>query len=175
MTFWFGRKRWQVARQARQMYASSLLKTQKLKGKNYDERRAAAVQMFEFLTPEEQDVWMRRVPYKASQATAGAVLTGAKAGEALPPAPGAPDQQPTPEDDEENGKPAKAVGCLLTFNGTWNIDTTIVACILDEFAGQPWRVVGEALRQLPCLASLFAEFWHRMMELCKSRGFANAS
>jgi hypothetical protein len=50
-----------------------------------------------------------------------------------------------------------------------------VACILDEFAGQPWRVVGEALRQLPCLASLFAEFWQRMMELCRSRTFANAS
>ena len=118
---------------------------------------------------------MRRVPHKPCQAAVCAASAVAEAGEALPPAPGAQDAHTTAEDDDENGKPVKAVGCLLTFNGTWNTDPTIVACILDELAGQPWRVVGDALRLVPCLANLFAEFWQRMMELCKLRQFANAS
>lgn len=160
---------WRVRRQAEQLFAGQAVRAQGRVERPgcYADRRAAAVQAFRQLCPTEQALWLHRADPDRTGAPArggGACERNSAGGE---------------EDDGENAETmdSRPVGCLLTFNGPWGMNNTLISAIMAEAACQSdsdaWQ--REQLALVPELRCLFAAFWLEMSDCCRSEGLLQVS
>ena len=146
-------------RHAQQLYASHLMKTQKLPGKYYEQRRKCARAAWTDLAVDDKERWL-------------AIARG----EVEPPQT-EPARSPAALGDlhsEDAAKEVRAVGMLFTWNGDWGLQDDVVCTMVKEHEHDV-RTLCVALSEVAPLKAVFQQFWQEVCDAARQTGHCHVS
>ena len=155
---------WKTRQRAEQLYAAHWMKIEPQTDESFWERRAAGRCVFRKFPPEAQRPWLL-LAVKRSLQEDSVDSSPSGTGEAAPPVPLAMRQLP-PE--------ARAVGCLLTWNGNWCADCPEVVAAFAEERDSVERLSLRVSQAQSC-RTLMRLFWEAMERQCQAMGFLHCS
>jgi hypothetical protein len=165
---------WQKRRHAEQLFAAHYMQEGIALSGTYAEKRALGVLAFRALSPVEQAVWYKRVlALEPQQRTKGRPRA-----ELMPDDDGQGETVPSCKKRkqagaEEEDADLRAVGLLLTWNGSWADESAEVLCAVRE--AESLEQQAERLNTCSSLKAVFEQFWAEMCERGRALGFQYAS
>jgi hypothetical protein len=156
---------WKTRRRAEQQYAAHWMRHEPKSAESYWERRAAGRCAFRELHAEAQRPWLLlAVKSSLGDDSADASPTATRGGSSES-APLAMTRLP-PE--------ARAVGCLLTWNGSWCSQCPEVVAAFVEERDSVERLSFRVSQAQSC-KTLMQRFWRAMEQQCQAMGFLHCS
>ena len=152
---------WKTRRHAEQQYAADWMRRHKCSSGTYWSRRDAGRAAFRSLSEDKQQPWIDDAVQHFLRADDQDGCTPAKRGCVRNEVPAALAHLPAT---------ARAVGCLLTWNGTWCAECPDVRAAFSEHTLSVDALVCKVSGSQSC-QSLMQNFWQCMERQCQAMGF----